>query len=331
MTTKDEVKLFDLTEAAIAELDKRFSGLTIRDIDDKEGYKVVREARLIMKGYRVDVDKRRKELNEEALAHQKRINAEAKKITDKLVPIETYLSNQEEAYENKLAEIKRAEQAKIEAKKQERTDKMISVGFTFNGRIFFKKNLTHPVDQIHNASDEGFMCFFNDQEAKYKAEQEAKRIAEEEQAKLEAELQVQRDEENRKLAEQHRLQTEELARQRAEQEAQAKALADKEAALKAESDRLEAEKLAQAVIEDSQQAIVKAADHAVTEVAKNGTSKSPELEFEVTICGTFKARGKYTAPFATDAREMALNELHCSGADSPVLRIEFEQSDVEVL
>jgi hypothetical protein len=105
-----------ITDTAIAELSKQYSGLTINGIDDKEGYKIVRTARLDIKARRVEVDKKRKELNEHALAHQKAVNAEAKRITAMLTTIEDYLANQEFAIDNEIQKI----QLQAEIEKQEK-------------------------------------------------------------------------------------------------------------------------------------------------------------------------------------------------------------------
>ena len=117
---KSQLVKFNVVDSEIAQLSVKFGNLTIKGIDDKEGYRLVRTARLEMKNYRVNIDKKRKELNEDALKWQRSINAEAKRLTDMLVPTEKYLETLEKDYLNEIEAIKRAEFEKAEADRKEK-------------------------------------------------------------------------------------------------------------------------------------------------------------------------------------------------------------------
>lgn len=246
-----EVKLFDITDQAIDELKKRYSDLKINGIDDKEGYKTVSAARKVMKGYRVDVDKRRKELTEDALKHQRTINAEAKRITERLHEIEDYLSGQEKLIDDAVASIKAEEQRKIELMKQDRIDVMLKVGFRYNGSMFTPSNgaiyLAHEIFQM----DEDKFNALIVKNARQQEEDERKR----------AELQA---EQGRKAAE-----------AKAEQERVA-------AALKAEQEKL-AEMKRQAEAELSEQRAKLAAEQAEAEAVREMIRQQEESLREAVI------------------------------------------------
>lgn len=181
----NDVILFDITDMAIQELNDRFSGLTINGIDDKDGYKAVKAARLIMKGYRVDIDKRRKELNEDALKHQRMINSEEKRITESLVYIEDYLANEEKKIDTLIAEIKAEEQRKIDEKRQHRIDCMVSVSYRFNGNLFTHINTSeiYSLAMIMDMHDTVFDLLISSAKQQ---QQEAAKKRQEEQAKIDA-------------------------------------------------------------------------------------------------------------------------------------------------
>ncbi len=104
--------LTEITQA-IQTMASEFYQLKVAGIEDKEGLETVHKARMIVKNTRVAVDHRRKELNEDAIKHQRNVNAAAKLLTEQLTPIETYLEDQEDVVEKEQARI-RAEQIRIE-------------------------------------------------------------------------------------------------------------------------------------------------------------------------------------------------------------------------
>ena len=85
----------DITDAAIAEMSTLYMGLAITDLEDKEQFDAVHSARMVVKGKRVEVEKKRKELKADAIAWGKKVDTEAKRIFGKLEPIETHLINEE--------------------------------------------------------------------------------------------------------------------------------------------------------------------------------------------------------------------------------------------
>lgn len=195
MDIENELKKFNVTDAAIAELAQNFLILSIDGIDDKEGKNSVSSARKIVKGYRVDVDKRRKELNADALEYQRRINGEAKRITALLEPIENHLENEEKKISDELEKIAKEKQDIIEARYADRIAKLIEIGFKFTGKIFcadyhdkFTSNSFDVTsDELMNWEENTFSFFYENASGNYisyKKEVEEKKLAEEEQKRL---------------------------------------------------------------------------------------------------------------------------------------------------
>jgi hypothetical protein len=226
---ENELKKFNVTDSAIAELSMQYMPLVINGIDDKEGLKAVNAARKIVKGYRIDVDKRRKELNADALEYQRRINGEAKRITALLEPIETHLANEEKKIEDELERIKREKEAVEAARYQERVKKLTGLKFMFDGIHFYSTYLDTFNNEIMKVSvlllkqlsDEAFNDFYDNAKHYFEIEEKAW-----------AEKKAREDAERKAIAE-----------ERARLDAIAREQAAKDAALKAEEARIGAAKL----------------------------------------------------------------------------------------
>lgn len=306
---KNALKEFNVTDTAIAELKNKYSELKISGLEDKQGYAVVRAARLDIKTRRIEVDKKRKELNEVAINHQRQVNAEAKRITALLEPLEDYLTTQEKEFEDEKERFKKEKERLEKEKIVNRIKNLVSIGFVFNG-VSFDADYDHfenvfeyflisiQEDALYAMTDEQFNAFH----AKYKIQfdaknaylEEEKRLHEELQAKIDAErkaeidrLEKLRQEQLAKEAEERRIENERLEKIRIAQQAERERLeviereqALKEAILKAEKERIEAEKqaLAQAehekhnylLQESLKEKIIPESEFAETEVSKPG-------------------------------------------------------------
>jgi Icc-related predicted phosphoesterase len=106
---------YHIADAEISALKEKFMPLEINGVNDTGGAKAVHNARIIIKNHRVDVEKRRKELKADSLKWGQRVDAEAKRITGLLDPIEQHLIGQEDAYEAEKERIKNAERLRLEA------------------------------------------------------------------------------------------------------------------------------------------------------------------------------------------------------------------------
>ncbi|MFH2034274.1 MAG: hypothetical protein ABIJ26_06185 [Candidatus Margulisiibacteriota bacterium] len=129
----DQIVKYDITDAAIAEMESIYLCLEITDIEDKEQFDAVHSARMTVKGKRVDVEKRRKELKADALAYGKLVDTEAKRITGKLEPIESHLDREEK----KVTDEQKRIQAEADRKEKEKIDKRIAEFAEFNVHLPF--------------------------------------------------------------------------------------------------------------------------------------------------------------------------------------------------
>lgn len=105
---------FSPSDVAIAQLADAYMPLTIRAIDDSEGFSAVHAARMVVKGHRVDVEKTRKKLKEDALVYGRLVDGEAKRLTGLLEPIEAHLQEEEERVTAERERIKHAARIKAE-------------------------------------------------------------------------------------------------------------------------------------------------------------------------------------------------------------------------
>ncbi len=113
---KTEITEYSETALALDDLKKRLS--TVPDYSNAEGYAEGEEGRKELKGYRVALDKKRKELGAEARKHLELINGEAKKINNVIVGLENPFIEAKKAEDDK-AERMRLEEAEKEQKRIE--------------------------------------------------------------------------------------------------------------------------------------------------------------------------------------------------------------------
>lgn len=179
MSTVIEVKPdlieFKKQDAAIAEMAARYQGMTVAT----HTYKVVRAARIEVKNTRCAVENLRVDLKKAPMELCKAIDAEAKRLTKLLEPIEDALEKEEKAEdarkeaeakalrEKEEARLRAIEEAKAAAL-QVRFEKLKDAGvFCTDARM------------LQGMTDEEFAAFLTEESAKAaKAQEEADRIAE---------------------------------------------------------------------------------------------------------------------------------------------------------
>lgn len=221
---QNELKTFSPSDAAIAQLAEEYMPLTIKGVDDKEGIALVHKARMEVKRYRVDVEKKRKELKADALEYGRKVDAEAKRLTEMLLPIETHLLEQESVVQKELDRIKREKEEAEAAELQRRIDELAKV------------KADYPLIYIKAWTAKDFEEKLTEATEKYREEQERLEALEAERVFLEAEKEAARRAEEERLAQERA----ELEKQRAEMEAERqKQEAERQARLKAEREELE--------------------------------------------------------------------------------------------
>lgn len=120
---------YSIADKQIAELREQYKGLSVAT---KEGYEAVRLAIATTRKCRVEIEKQRKELKEDALAWGRKVDSEAKRLVGLLEEIENPLQEQKDSIDQEVERIRKAkadaarkaiedvERAKREAEEAER-------------------------------------------------------------------------------------------------------------------------------------------------------------------------------------------------------------------
>lgn len=254
-----QIEQFSISDAAIAEMAEAYLPLTIAGVQDIEGFRRVHEARMAVKNKRVEVEKVRKALKADAIEYGRKVDAEAKRITGLLEPIESHLEGQESAYQAEKERIKNEARLKAEAEARAKAEaeaaRVRAEQEAEAARLRVEREKLEAERRAMDAERLRIAREEAEERARQKAEQdkieaerraveaEKQRLIEEEAARLAA---IDRERREKEAAEQARIETEaRVAREIAAREAAAKAKAEAEEAarLRAEALRPDREKL----------------------------------------------------------------------------------------
>lgn len=151
-----ELEKANVTEAIISNLREKYMPLKLKDLNDKEGYLEIVDARKDMKKWMaltVQVCKRGRE--EAVLIQKSWINRE-KDVTARMGEVRDHLSVQEEAYEEN--------QNKIKAEKKQAQDKafalrnteLTGLGAVFNGTEYVSGDVSYELAMIRETDNETY-------------------------------------------------------------------------------------------------------------------------------------------------------------------------------
>ena len=112
-----EIAKFNLADAVIAQMKEQYQGIEIKGIDDKAGYKIAKEALSVVKKTRTSVEAKRKELKSDYLEIGRRIDGEAKRLTENILEIEEPLAQKIKVIDDEI-------QAEKERKERESEEKL---------------------------------------------------------------------------------------------------------------------------------------------------------------------------------------------------------------
>lgn len=179
------LQILDEKETSLIELSQKFKGLRIKGVDDKEGYKAVREARITLKKARVQIENDGEALRENAVRFSKRVIQRQKELIKIIEPAEWELSVQETEYEKALEAIKIEKEREEKARIQNR----ITALGKFNYALDLYEVTTMPDDKFNELLTQVEIDFTKEQEriAAEKAETERMRKEEAERLRLERE------------------------------------------------------------------------------------------------------------------------------------------------
>jgi hypothetical protein len=196
------IRQYGVTDKYIDELRNELSGLTIAGINDKDGYEVVRKSIARVRELRTAVEKKRNELNRNAIDYKNGVDTEAKRITALLVEIENPLKEQKEWVDGEKARIKAEEEARKHQVFVTRTTALLERKFSFNGSMYVNGDMHVTSNQVREFSDEQWAEVIARATQIHEAELEAQRKAEVERMAQELERQKQYEEQQRIINEQ---------------------------------------------------------------------------------------------------------------------------------
>jgi len=183
ITNQELQTSFDFSEVFVKEMKTKADALTISGVDDKDGYNAINDARKLIKEKRVAVEKKRNELNADALAYQRTVNAEAKRITSMLEPIEQELSAKTKAIDSEKERIKLEERRLRQEKTAGRIGQMVAMNMTQIGGMYYVGNQRISHNEVETWDDEIWTDFVHicqreyDEQQKLIAEAQAAAIA----------------------------------------------------------------------------------------------------------------------------------------------------------
>lgn len=257
-TTEISLEVLNERENSLIALAATAKELIIAGVDDKEGYKRVREKRIELKNERVSIQNDAYDLRENAVKFQKTVIKREKQLVAIIEVEEKRLSTLEDDYDQQIEEIRKQKEREENARIQARVDALAK----------FNHGIDHYDAKV--MPEENFQALLGEAEAEWLREQQ--RIADE---KAEQER-MRQEEEARRQAER-----EELARQRAENERVAKEQAEREAILQADRERIQRDQEErEAAIKAEQERVAKVDREREAEFQRKMAAKEAELQAE---------------------------------------------------
>lgn len=201
-----EVAKLDTNMVAIAELKEKYKGLTIKDVNDKEGYKAMKAAKADIRSKRTKVEAKRKEINADFIAYQRGVNEKAKEYTGLLVEIETPIDTALEQYEKWEKEEEERKEKEASRVLDERVAALLEAGASFTGAYYgIGESIAMDVVTLKGMKDSDFEFLLQKVklekikiDEKAAADAEEKRKADEAEAERQRKLKEDEDELKRK-------------------------------------------------------------------------------------------------------------------------------------
>jgi len=193
--TETAVVKYDLNTATISKMASIYMGLSITDLENEDEFNAVHDARMVVKGHRVTLDKAVRAYNDQANAFKKEVKAKAQPLYDGLNPIESHLV----AEEKKVTDEQKRIKEEADRKEREKIQARVNILQMYGAVSPFQEVAIMTDDEFDIAlagSQEVFEA-----ERKRLADEEASRKAESERLAAErAELEKQRKEQEKKNA-----------------------------------------------------------------------------------------------------------------------------------
>lgn len=113
--------VYNYTDEVLALLREQAKDVHLVALDDADSLKKVRDMRIVLKNTRVAIEKKRKELGEDALRYKQRVDAEGKRLIGIIEPQEKRLQDEEDSVQREADRLK----ALAEKERRERAEKRL--------------------------------------------------------------------------------------------------------------------------------------------------------------------------------------------------------------
>jgi len=215
----------NVTDSVIRSLKKQYGGMKLKDINDKQGYLEIKEARNAVRKIGIIVEKCCKVGREDAVRVQKLWLAKEKEVLGKVAEVQDPLDAEMKRFEDEQARLEQLEIQRQEEQFIKRQTALLKMEAKYEGSSFSIGAVSYDIANIKEADEEiwndTILPKFQREYAKVEQEKaEQDRMKKEAEDKLRAEqeeLKKQQDELN-KQREEMRLQQEELQKQKNEAE-----------------------------------------------------------------------------------------------------------------
>jgi hypothetical protein len=141
------IQSYGITDKTIAELKADYGKLTIAGVEDKETYNTANSAISRIRGIRTSIESKRKEIKEPFLRAGQAIDAEAKRLTAEILPIEEHLKSQVKAIDEEAERRRKAEEIR-------RVQLLTSSGFTLLGQTYVAVNVVVHWDDMTRLTED---------------------------------------------------------------------------------------------------------------------------------------------------------------------------------
>lgn len=166
--------------ATVYEMRTKYVALEIASLEDKEGFRKVDEARKHCKRYRCDVENWRKDQIEDALKHQRDVNAAAKLLIEPVKALEDALAGKQKAITDEQERIKKAADEKAKAEKAAKLKTRMDALQEVKAYV--------PPAEVEAMDDAAFTALLDSKRQAFEQEIEARKAREAAQAMLTARM-----------------------------------------------------------------------------------------------------------------------------------------------
>lgn len=229
----------NVTEAVIAGLKEKFGGLQLKDLEDKETYLEIKDARKEVRQYGILAEKICKVGREDAIKIQKLWLSKEKEVLGKIAEVQDPLDAEikkfdDEVERKELAEAQRREEAYIKRQSQ-----LLKMGATYDNGSFVLNHISYEMNLVKESDEDIWTETILPKYHREYEKNESVRVAEERRREEASEAlrqqQLEMDRQKKEFEEQQRV-------FREQQETAAKADRDRQAKLRSEEDEKEREK-----------------------------------------------------------------------------------------